>query len=363
MNDLPFFCKKTMNNSKKIILSLAFLALVNIISAQNFYEKTILPPNRIIGQGAIGAMSDFDNDGDMDMLFGGATNQNGIKFHLNNGTTFDSSFFMPIGNLSYFKISDIDVDGDDDIIAWNQGFIAIENLGNFNTSSTNLNIVGASSPMWIEMADMDGDGLEDIVFAQFSGRSIRWSKNLGALSFDTARTLINSQWGTRQITSFRVTDLDNDNDLDIVVRTNRSISQQLFICTDTGSYNYSINQIALSVFTYAIEDFNGDSLKDIAFTSSGNSSRILFNDSNSTFSQSTILRTSPRTGLLDVIESGVYAIDYDQDNDYDLFLCETRNQSQGIGKLYLNNNGSFTATDTTISGGIFNHIGGSKNLR
>ena len=127
---------------------------------------------------------DFDGDGNRDILYTNGDNADyspilkpyhGVRLFLNDGRNhFSESWFYPLHGASMVRAHDFDDDGDLDIAAISffpdfkrqpeKGFIYLRNDGgSFSACSTPL----AAASRWIamELADVEGDGDEDILVA------------------------------------------------------------------------------------------------------------------------------------------------------------------------------------------------------
>ena len=117
-------------------------------------------------------LADCDNDNDLDLVLG-ITTQNGSRILKNDGKgNFRESQRLDYGWTDEFEITDIDNDGDIDIIVANGGMQLLPNtiwLNDGNGSFTNSNIRLGNDWTWdLATGDIDNDNDIDIVFASFS---------------------------------------------------------------------------------------------------------------------------------------------------------------------------------------------------
>ncbi len=138
------------------------LSFSDVTSSQGFGED-------LSGQGTASSWCDFDNDGDFDLLV--CLNVAGlfpVKLFRNDGASFtcvsEDYDLLALGGVSAVAWSDIDNDGDMDIIfAANPGQVC-ENLFPVPKFERNeaYSLNGFTTPLTINCADYDNDGDEDI---------------------------------------------------------------------------------------------------------------------------------------------------------------------------------------------------------
>ncbi|QYK47565.1 MAG: CRTAC1 family protein [Phycisphaeraceae bacterium] len=165
--------------------------------------------------------SDFDLDGDLDLLIGSNGGPRALRLLRNRGDgTFEdaTSMLPPVSgvNTIYSLVwTDIDDDGDPDCLVLSAGFgaLLIENVLNADGSRSLINASAARgftklgpAPMGINIGDIDNDGDRDIAIT--TGAVGTYYRNDGGVL-----TLITPfetfwGWGTTYL------DVDNDGDLD-----------------------------------------------------------------------------------------------------------------------------------------------------
>ncbi|GER60330.1 hypothetical protein ULMA_24380 [Patiriisocius marinus] len=201
----------------------------------------------------------------------------------------------------------------------------------------------ADGVRWIDWADIDGDGFNDIIAANRFGSNVSWYKNV-----DGGESFIPNEVGFLNQTSM-VThgDLDGDGDIDIIAST---IPDQRIVWYENldGQGNFStqklINSNTINTFFILIEDIDADG--DLDIMSSGDASRIEWYenlDSQATFGSAIIIDSTISSSRSLIME------DIDSDGDLDLV-------SDSTGKVniyWLENNDGFG------NFGIKNAIGGN----
>ena len=154
--------------------------------AGNFEEDIVLEFPSIYGSSYID-LADMNGDGKLDILYTNGDNADysivlknyhGIRIFSNDGQNkFKEQYFYPIYGATQVIARDFDGDGDVDMatIAFfldsqdkpTEGFLFFENKGNSTFNITTF--VNSSHGRWLVMdvADMDGDGRDDIVLGSF----------------------------------------------------------------------------------------------------------------------------------------------------------------------------------------------------
>ncbi|NND63194.1 MAG: T9SS type A sorting domain-containing protein [Flavobacteriaceae bacterium] len=216
---------------------------------------------------------DLDNDGDKDVVCLSNQDNPGVRWFENtNGLgnfVLRQNLLTSNGvSLTSLNITDIDLDGDNDVIVCEGGETIIfenvdANLDIWNQILLEFPFYNANQAMIIVDLDLDGD--RDIVIGNSDG--VGWFKNLnGLLNFDDYENLLESIVAH----DIEINDLDGDGDLDIVAadRTSNSVAwyensgssveffQEHIIVND----EYSARDIFVS-------DINGDNKLDILTTS------------------------------------------------------------------------------------------------
>lgn len=222
------------------------------------------------------ATSDIDNDGDIDIIYCNETSD--IKYILNkNGkgdfestpTTINTSFYY---QGTQVLSSDINNDGFNDIIAYNpDGRLAwFKNTnGMFNTE--NIIHKTVSHPIHHAITnDIDNDGDIDIIVSiridSSSNAELVWFENIDAKGDFGSKKIINKN--IKKTHSIIISDLDNDNDNDIITSHSEKISwhentdgrifsdKEQIILQNDNYYNFISNL-----------DFNLDTKEDILLSS------------------------------------------------------------------------------------------------
>lgn len=297
------------------------------------------------------SIDDFNSDGYPDFIINDS--DGGISYYLNN-TTLGYNLVQKLSPdilTPWFLISpDLDEDGLNDIVYYSYGSLKINWLknqgnGNFNSSQEILAVPTnplSLSPVLrkISMADVDNDGIEDIVSLKGNTTTthLEYFKNQGNLSFSAPVTIGSSP----VIFDFQTCDLDNDNDFDIVYSSLNN--DQIGFFENIGSGSFSSAQIIYNTISdpahITTADLDNDSDQDIINISTGDDKiRIFENLGNNTFAAPTIILSQSFSGIYQLL-----AEDVDGDGLRDLLLSSK--SSNTVSWLKNLGNGSFSSLNT-----------------
>lgn len=377
---------------------------------------------------------DIDNDGDNDVVFNSSQDDNVFLLKNDgNGNFANLQVVMTINDDGeVLDAVDIDNDGLFDIVAsnWSDEFYWVKNLGNglfageqlvgygsdlefFDLNNDNfldaiavddyndtvhyyLNQGGGSFgnsntisivydwPTELEIADMDNDGIPDIVVTfNYNNGRIGWFKNNGNETFGNLNVITTNVKSPRVL---RLGDIDDDGRNDVIFRDD-NLSYKFSWYKNIDGFNFEENVINFYLQTIRcvrVADINNDGKNDIIVGQ--NKITWCENYGNNTFSAPRLLshsnpvENSPATYDIEIL-------DIDNDNDLDIIaLIEKQidiyeNLGNGKFKLQLSipfshhtergreieigdldGDGIFDIAVTLIYSGIDNKMGWFKNL-
>jgi len=218
------------------------------------------------------AISDVDNDGDPDILacYKNYKYGHGVSVLKNNGNgTFAPPATYVMGNFDQFALADLNGDGFDDIAMTNfsNRLIALnDGTGAFPTT-IELQAGRGDGEARTALADLDGDGDTDLVFTADApsggGDALEVWLNDGAANFALAQLALPETAVT--LRNLELADLDGDGDADILASDNSDrITTMLNDGTGTFAPGTPIPAYAHNPRQLAAGDFDGDGLPDLA---------------------------------------------------------------------------------------------------
>ncbi len=280
-------------------------------------------------RGAAMAIGDFNHDKLLDIAIVDSEN-NAVDILNGNG---DGSFALPVsyaaGSLPEgITAGDLDKDGNLDLAVTNSsggstGYGSLSVLfgngdGSFKAPVTGYEVTGADPPS-IRAADLNGDGLLDLVAAAN-----------GFLGFPGANVLLNQGGGVfgptvnyqsaAQATDVAVGDFNRDGKPDLVV-TNQTGNVSVFLNQGGGTFGSAVNYAGgTENYSLALADFNGDGKLDIAMADVVGEVNLLLGNGNGTFQTATVYEPFFPTQLVAGDFNGDGAIDLAIGNDSNLVI-------------------------------------------
>jgi len=312
---------------------------------------------RLLGAGAV-AWGDYDNDGDLDLIISGRTNnQSMTALYRNDAGTFahTNAQFVATWNASV-AWGDVDLDGDLDLAIAGQTAtgpvcrVYQNHGGAFTDLHAATTGAGFASLAW---ADMDNDGQLDLAVA--GSNLVRVYRNRDGIFEPTAASLGGAQFG-----AVAWSDCDGDGDYDLAVAGEHNTGAKLEavgrLFRNQGEHEFTevdADLPSLANASLAWADYDADGDPDLAicgFRPEGAICRVYRNDGADTF-------TDILAGLTGVGAGALAWGDYDNDGDPDLVVSGFHyiEDESGAGeqvcltRLYRNEgNDQFTAVDVPL---------------
>ncbi len=309
-----------------------------------------------------------------------------ILFVQINAQSFEEYAFIddeiPFNNE--VKVADLDGDGDKDIVtlSYQERIITIGDYDAASNTITTDTINSTFSARFMDLFDIDADGLIDIVVSAPFESSFYYWKNLGNFSFEITMSTLEDYTGIHAV------DLNNDGFLEMIVSSaDKLIAYSLqngninyYMDIDPGGFSFRPKAITsfdkngdglmdliaaddfdgiiyyeqetsgsftrtdllpevFSVEHIEVADFNNDGFFDIFAQSAFNgSAKIQINNGDDTFTETQIPADIERIDL-------AFVMDYDSDGDEDIIYYDSGFGSPGIINAFENNNGSFSKSE------------------
>ncbi len=276
-------------------------------------------------------VNDIDSDGDLDIFVTYRYPEKISWFeNLGNGQFGTENILNSISGswTGDMKFSDLDNDNDIDIITLANNGILISSYEYLGNGSYGTEIIvdtvngGCCVLKSLELTDIDGDGLDDIVYSE--DNSVFWYKNLGGTNFGPQTLIGTYQSNISRIETIRVSDSDNDGDIDIYCVFRRPSSgdsyNSILLLVNDGVGNFAqkviyrnhkssmnIPQVLLA------DDFNNDGIVDIVSATEYTNLEFYEGIGNKEFKEKKIISSIPFNIL-----SGAIAYDHDADGDLDI---------------------------------------------
>ncbi|MCH8258704.1 MAG: VCBS repeat-containing protein [Planctomycetes bacterium] len=316
-------------------------------------------------------LADLDNDGDLDLITGGADDDNSIDvgqiaIRRNDGAgTFGVPEVLDLVERTWtphsINVADLNEDG------WLDIFVSNPTGRNFDGWSVLMSdsIGGYQAPLFFDGAkktsdlaafDVDADGDLDVVTVGKDSSVITVHKNLGGGAF-----FVPTVWHLdSMITDMDYGDLDNDGDLDLV-----ATSGQIFTLLNNGDGTFPPPvwySPPMCIGEIRLRDMNNDGFPDLLMASAPMcppyNFAVSLSNGDGTFAPGVITFVGACQG------GQIDAFDLDNDGDLDVVLTEPADCAGGTGRriFIARNNGngtSFTLVTPIRPDGLPWRIGGA----
>ncbi|MBF0286411.1 MAG: VCBS repeat-containing protein [SAR324 cluster bacterium] len=304
------------------------------------------------------AATDFDRDGDQDIVVASATGKNMVLFEGNGFGTFIQTSTIALSNMSPNHVVAADFDGDNDPdfvfsdIANNQ-IVFLLNEGNASFKLLNQITVG-QSPGALVSRDFNGDGLFDIVVVNEDDNEITILLGNGNGGFAKKESLATAE-SPKQLL---VANLNDDSIDDLVVTSAGDVG--FFFGTGNGAFSAMSNMaVGNSPSASAVIDINGDSILDVIVSNQNDDDlSLLIGNGKGGFSRQSDLSLATSSSPVDIIvgdfdnDQQKEVVTLNKDDDTIAFLNVSGGQLQSTFTVVL--------TGDTPQGGVagdFNNDG------
>ncbi len=306
---------------KSLILIFQLFILSNAIGQLNFLEHTIIESIPNIGDISDMGHGDIDGDGDMDIVWSDlrsdrifwSENVDGMgEFRVHHVIVEDDREFSSI------DVSDFDLDGDLDILATsalNDKVVWYENLdGNGFYSQERIITLQLDGASQVSAVDLDNDGDMDVLASGIVEGAVGWFENVeGNMNFSSIKMIDSFFYFEGEVV---LVDIDADGDMDVIIAGFLPGFVRIYSNNGTGNFDFNqgFNFVTSTLSTFRLGDIDGDGDLDI-ITEKGNLNGHYWieNDGNGRF----------ETEHLFLQEGAdlVFVTDVDGDNDMDILFC------------------------------------------
>ena len=271
------------------------------------------------------AVGDFNGDGKADIVAANS-GDNTVTVLLGNGsgkfTQVAGSPFAVGSTPVFVGVGDFNGDGKADIVTANSGDNTVTVLlgndtGGFTRSAGSPFSTG-QSPLFVAVGDVNGDGRQDLVVANFAGNSLTILLGNGLGGFTaTPASPVSVGAGPVAIT---LGDLNGDGKPDILAANSADNTATVLLGDGTGAFVAAAASpfaVGVKPHALALADFNGDGVPDVvAANAGGNSITVLLGDGSGGF---TALTGSPfNTGSTPV---SLVVADFNADGKPDIAIA------------------------------------------
>jgi hypothetical protein len=288
--------------------------------------------------------ADLNGDHKVDLVI---SLDNSVVVMLGNGDgTFQApATFDATNDVHALAVADVNRDGIPDIVtaSYNTGTISIL-LGNGGGTfqSPRTYATNASSLLLVEIADFNGDGKPDLVITSY-GEPIG-----GGIMLGNGDGTFQAPIGLMEASALAIGDLNGDGKMDLVVG-GAGFEFQVLLGNGDGTFS-AVTSNTTAVSQFALADMNNDGKLDVLFTIvEGREAGIMLNNGDGTLQPTTWLNTK-RYG-----QGQIAAADVDGNGKPDVLLTDATiswysNLKGGWLTVFLNNSGSASSTGVATSG-------------
>ncbi|MEM7205099.1 MAG: VCBS repeat-containing protein [Planctomycetota bacterium] len=281
------------------------------------------------GQSRHLACLDVEGDGDVDLVAAYWRNQNRLYLNDGAGVFADATAArMPVDQDATWAVAAFDVEGDGDLDLVFGGLSEQTRLHLNDGNGFFADATATSLPASVETVgglvavDVDGDGDLDLVLASLVGQSSLYLNDGSGRFSDATAARMPPDNDDDDVVA--VGDVDSDGDLDLVFGGGYGV--RLYLNDGLGTFvdatAVRLPAAVIGVDDIAVGDFDGDGHLDLALSGAVNPSRIYRNDGTGAFFDV----TAPWVATPTSRSTAIAAVDADGDGDLDLMYAGEVNE-------------------------------------
>ncbi|MFL3004804.1 MAG: FG-GAP-like repeat-containing protein [Candidatus Neomarinimicrobiota bacterium] len=302
------------------------------------------------------SVGDIDGDGDLDISLTTYSSSNFYWYENNGSQSFTRRTISSDNNL-FPVLIDLDEDGDFDFVSHiNDGSDKIAWYDNDGSENFTQNIIANDYGAQIAVADLDEDGDYDVIGADYTNGHINWYENNGSESF-TKNTIDNSDMTNAW--DIKVGDVDGDGDLDVVgmaSTNNGTADDKIVLYINNGSEaftEYDVDTDLNRPYKFRMTDIDNDGDLDMMVGSRDEDKVIWYENVDGGYTLGVSLSGSPTGAEVLTVSPASNAI-------YDV-AGNAANTSQAYNTAYLNDKTGPTMTITASNGMVLINDGSTTN--
>ncbi len=284
-------------------------------------------------------LADLDGDGDLDVMLVGYDslwwyeNVDGLQTDMQ-----ERRIDPALMGVDRAVVRDMDADGDLDVIATGRGvrwYENVENAAAFTVHSIDAEDIEGE----VDVGDVDGDGDQDVLLADYYSEELHWYTNPGAGVDDwgAAKVIPSSQYGTDAIL---VADVDGDGRSELLAAENDGELFELFRYED-GPWSSAPLDIGSGVVEMRAADLDADGDLDV-LCGQERHAIVMRNLGDGVFGYEQL---ADNGNVIIEFRLGLGDVDVDGDDD---IVAVTHNGSNAI-HWYPNDGGTYGAAQTIVN--------------